>query len=263
MWTREQRRVVALDARVERHEEREHAQRSRTRSGGAATGGPGCARSTLRTPYRHTSRAATAGSQTSGSNDQPKRNGRGSGAGGTPPPWASATPGSETRRAATAGNARGEERATDGEAVPDHGGIVAGFGPSRPTGHPAPGDGPFGPRARSGSGMMRPSGAPSRVARVLGRRALFADPVALTARRQRSRNPMSMPPRSRTGSGALVAGLIICRSSSRWRRPARRHRARPRPASGTASSPSTTRAGSPTAPRARRTCTTSCSTSRS
>ena len=60
---------------------------------------------------------------------------------------------------------------------------------------------------------------------------------------------MSMPPRSRTGSGALIAGLIIALVVAVSIILLAASGATP-PACGTASSPSTTRAGSRTAPRA-------------
>ena len=107
---------------------------------------------------------------------------------------------------------------------------------------------------------MRAVRRPLRGARVPGRRALFAEPVATPAvdntRGTRCRclpghGPGPAPPRRPDHR----------RRRRWWHHPARGRRARPRRASGTASSRSTTTAASPIARRASRTCTTSCSTS--
>ena len=87
----EQRRVVALDPRVEGDEQGDdpegpgHGPVTGDRVGPGGAAGPGRPRS------RHRSSAPIAGSQTSGSNDHDRRNEPASGAGGTPPPWADAT----------------------------------------------------------------------------------------------------------------------------------------------------------------------------
>ena len=202
---REQRRVVGRDPRVQR--DQQHGDPRHPRPGPLRAGpdSAGWARLTRRTPSApQRAAAAIAGSQTSGSNAQPKSSvATVGGSAGTTPPWASRphrpTPATRRRAAERRDSrprrARARRAATiDGTAHPAH---------SRPAA-----------RARVRRRLERPFGydrapAPRSGVRVSGRHQP-PQPGPVAGRPAATlEEPMSMPPRSRTAAGPLIAGTII------------------------------------------------------